>query len=247
VVFSAKQAEKGDGKLIMEHKVGVVVFPGSNCDRDAYNAFRNVLNQEVEFLWHKETNLNGVELVVLPGGFSYGDYLRSGAIARFSPIMSEVVRFAKRGGLVLGICNGFQVLVESGLLPGALLRNAGLKFICRQVYLRTETVNTPFTSGLEKGQILKVPIAHGDGNYYADEDVLKKLQDNDQIVFRYATREGRITEEANPNGSILNIAGIVNRERNVLGMMPHPERASEQILGSSSGVMVLKSIIQSLN
>ena len=231
----------------MAHRVGVVVFPGSNCDRDAFNAFGSVLNQNVEFLWHKDTSLDGVDVVVLPGGFSYGDYLRSGAIARFSPIMSEVVKFAERGGLVMGICNGFQVLVESGLLPGALLRNAKLKFICRQVYLRTETTRTPFTSGLKQGQILKVPIAHGDGNYYADDGTLKTLQDGGQIVFRYSTSGGEITEEANPNGSILNIAGIVNKNRNVLGMMPHPERASEQILGSASGAMILKSAVEALN
>ncbi len=231
----------------MAHKVGVVVFPGSNCDRDAFNAFGSVLNQSVEYLWHKDTSLDGVDVVVLPGGFSYGDYLRSGAIARFSPIMNEVVKFAERGGLVMGICNGFQVLVESGLLPGALLRNARLKFICRQVYLRTETAKTPFTSGMAPGQILKVPIAHGDGNYYADDGTLKMLHDNDQIVFRYSTDNGDITDESNPNGSILNIAGIVNKTRNVLGMMPHPERASEEILGSASGVMILKSAIENLN
>ncbi len=231
----------------MKGKVGVVVFPGSNCDMDAYNAFGSVLNQKVELLWHKETSLAGVDLVVLPGGFSYGDYLRSGAIARFSPIMNEVVKFAEHGGRVMGICNGFQVLVETGLLPGALLRNANLKFICRQVYLRTETTATPFTSALKIGQVLKVPIAHGDGNYYADDSTLKDLEDNGQIVFRYSTADGQITPESNPNGSILNIAGIVNAKRNVLGMMPHPERASEQILGSSSGVMVLKSVVESLN
>ncbi len=231
----------------MTGKVGVVVFPGSNCDMDAYNAFGTVLNQKVELLWHKDRSLDGVDVVVLPGGFSYGDYLRSGAIARFSPIMSEVVKFAEHGGRVMGICNGFQVLVETGLLPGALLRNANLKFVCRQVYLKTETTTTPFTSALKKGQVLKVPIAHGDGNYYADESTLKSLEDNDQIVFRYSTADGQITPESNPNGSILNIAGIVNAKRNVLGMMPHPERASERILGSASGVMVLKSVIESLN
>jgi phosphoribosylformylglycinamidine synthase len=231
----------------MPHKVGVVVFPGSNCDRDAFNAFKSVLNQNVGFLWHKETSLDGADVIVLPGGFSYGDYLRSGAIARFSPIMNEVVKFAERGGLVMGICNGFQVLVESGLLPGALLRNNRLRFVCRQVYLRTETTNTPFSSALKKGQILKVPIAHGDGNYYADEVTLKCLEDEDRIVFRYSTQNGEIDEEANPNGSILNIAGIVNRNRNVLGMMPHPERASEEILGSASGALILKSVIENLN
>jgi len=224
-----------------------VVFPGSNCDRDAFNAFGSVMEQKVEFLWHKDTDLDGVDVVVLPGGFSYGDYLRSGAIARFSPIMNEVKKFAEHGGLVMGICNGFQVLVESGLLPGALLRNAKLKFVCRQVYLRTETVKTPFTLSLKRGQILKVPIAHGDGNYYADDTTLKMLQDNDQIVFRYSTQDGVVTQESNPNGSILNIAGIVNKNRNVLGMMPHPERASEQILGSANGAFVLKSVIESLN
>jgi len=233
--------------LNMAHKIGVVVFPGSNCDRDAYNAFGEVMNQEVEFLWHKDTSLNGADIVVLPGGFSYGDYLRSGAIARFSPIMSEVVRFAERGGLLLGICNGFQVLVEAGLLPGALLRNAALKFVCRQVYLRTENAETPFTSGLKQGQVIKVPIAHGDGNYYADESTLKSLEDGDRIVFRYATPDGNITAESNPNGSIRNIAGIVNERRNVLGMMPHPERASESILGSVGGASVLKSVLGSLN
>lgn len=231
----------------MAHKIGVVIFPGSNCDRDAYNAFGEVMNQEVEFLWHKDTSLNGADIVVLPGGFSYGDYLRSGAIARFSPIMSEVVRFAERGGLLLGICNGFQVLVEAGLLPGALLRNAALKFVCRQVYLRTENAETPFTSGLKRGQVIKVPIAHGDGNYYADESTLKSLEDGDRIVFRYATPDGNITAESNPNGSIRNIAGIVNERRNVLGMMPHPERASESILGSVGGASVLKSVLGSLN
>jgi len=233
--------------LNMAHKIGVVIFPGSNCDRDAYNAFGEVMNQEVEFLWHKDTSLNGADIVVLPGGFSYGDYLRSGAIARFSPIMSEVVRFAERGGLLLGICNGFQVLVEAGLLPGALLRNAALKFVCRQVYLRTENAETPFTSGLKRGQVIKVPIAHGDGNYYADESTLKSLEDGDRIVFRYATPDGNITAESNPNGSIRNIAGIVNERRNVLGMMPHPERASESILGSVGGASVLKSVLGSLN
>jgi phosphoribosylformylglycinamidine synthase subunit PurQ / glutaminase len=231
----------------MKGKVGVVVFPGSNCDMDAYQAFGSVLNEKVEFLWHKDTSLDSVDVVVLPGGFSYGDYLRAGAIARFSPIMSEVVKFAQKGGLVMGICNGFQVLVEAGLLPGALLRNAGLKFVCKQVYLRTETTVSPFTSALRKGQVLKVPIAHGEGNYYADESTLKGLEDNDQIVFRYSTPDGEITADANPNGSILNIAGIVNGRRNVLGMMPHPERASEQLLGSASGVMVLKSVVESLN
>ncbi|MCL5268166.1 MAG: phosphoribosylformylglycinamidine synthase subunit PurQ [Bacteroidetes bacterium] len=231
----------------MAHKVGVVVFPGSNCDRDAFNAFGTVLNQRVEYLWHKDTSLDGADIIVLPGGFSYGDYLRSGAIARFSPIMNEVIRFAEQGGLVMGICNGFQILVESGLLPGALLRNSSLKFMCRQVYLRTETSATPFTSGLQVGDVLKVPIAHGDGNYYADESTLNRLQDNDQIVFRYSTSDGEITPESNPNGSIMNIAGIVNAKKNVLGMMPHPERASEKILGSASGLMVLKSVIENLN
>ncbi len=231
----------------MAHKVGVVVFPGSNCDRDAYNAFGSVLRGDVRFLWHKETSIDGVDVIVLPGGFSYGDYLRSGAIARFSPIMTEVTKFASRGGIVLGICNGFQILVETGILPGALVKNESLKFICRQVHIRTETTATPFTSSLKLGQVLKVPIAHGDGNYYADDETLKRLQDNDQIVFRYSSTDGKITRDANPNGSVLNIAGIVNERKNVLGMMPHPERASEEILGSDGGVGVLKSIMENLN
>lgn len=231
----------------MAGKIGVVVFPGSNCDMDAYNAFSRVMGQKVELLWHKESSLGDVDIVVLPGGFSYGDYLRAGAIARFSPVMAEVVKFAAKGGLVMGICNGFQVLVEAGLLPGALLRNAGLKFVCKQVYLRTENAETPFTSALVQGRVLKVPIAHGDGNYYADNDTLKELQDNDQVVFRYSTAEGEISRDANPNGSVLNIAGIVNLKRNVLGMMPHPERASERMLGSVGGMMVLKSVLENVN
>ncbi len=233
--------------MTVARQVGVVVFPGSNCDRDTYNAFGSVLHQKVKFLWHKDTSLDGVDVVVLPGGFSYGDYLRSGAIARFSPIMNEVKKFADRGGIVLGICNGFQVLVEAGILPGALVKNENLKFVCRHVYIRVENTETPFTSQMKKGQVLKVPIAHGDGNFYADDDTLKRLQDNDEIVFRYSTSAGETTRTANPNGSLDNIAGVVNRRRNVLGMMPHPERASEQILGSASGVMVLKSVIESLN
>ncbi len=230
-----------------KYKVGVVVFPGSNCDHDAYHAFGKVMGQKVEFLWHKDTDVDQCDVIVLPGGFSYGDYLRSGAIARFSPIMNAVSQFARRGGIVVGICNGFQVLVETGLLPGALLRNSNLKFVCKYVNLRVETTTTPFTSSLKERQVLKMPIAHGDGNFYADEDTLKELEDHEQIVFRYSTSGGEITPESNPNGSVMNIAGIVNRNKNVLGMMPHPERAAEKILGSDDGVLVLNSILESLN
>lgn len=229
------------------HKVGVVVFPGSNCDHDAYYAFGKVMGQKVEFLWHKDTEVNQYDIIVLPGGFSYGDYLRSGAIARFSPIMNAVSQFARRGGIVVGICNGFQVLVEAGLLPGALLKNSSLKFVCKYVNIRVETTTTPFTSSLKERQVLRMPIAHGDGNFYADEDTLKELEDHGQIVFRYSTMAGEVTPESNPNGSVKNIAGIVNRNRNVLGMMPHPERATEKILGSDDGVLVLNSILESLN
>ncbi|MGC8594257.1 MAG: phosphoribosylformylglycinamidine synthase subunit PurQ [Candidatus Kryptoniota bacterium] len=230
-----------------KYKIGVVVFPGSNCDHDAYHAFGKILGQNVEFLWHKDTTVDQCNVIVLPGGFSYGDYLRSGAIARFSPIMNAVSQFARRGGMVIGICNGFQVLVEAGLLPGALLRNSNLKFVCKYINLRVETTTTPFTSSLKEGQVLRMPIAHGDGNFYADEDTLKDLEDHGQIVFRYSTFGGEITPESNPNGSVMNIAGIVNRNRNILGMMPHPERAAEKILGSEDGMLVLNSVLESLN
>lgn len=227
-------------------KVAVIVFPGSNCDLDCAHVIREVLSTPVEMVWHKDSSLKGFDLVILPGGFSYGDYLRSGAIARFSPIMSEVERFARSGGLVLGICNGFQILVEAGLLPGALCRNESLKFICQTVHLRVEQTDTPFTSLYSPAQIIQLPIAHGDGCYWADESTLTDLTQHGQIVFRYCTRQGELTASANPNGSIQNIAGVCNRTRNVLGMMPHPERLSESILGGESGRILFESALQSV-
>jgi phosphoribosylformylglycinamidine synthase I len=224
-------------------KFGIVVFPGSNCDHDAYFALKHNLGFEAQFLWHKDTNIpSDIKCIVLPGGFSYGDYLRTGAIARFSPIMKEVVRFANNGGLVIGICNGFQILTESGLLPGALLKNTSLRFICRDVFLKTLNTNTPFTSLIDKDRILKIPIAHFEGNYFADGDTLKELEDNGQIVFQYCTPDGEVTQEANPNGSLKNIAGITNKDKNVLGMMPHPERYCDPILGGIDGSLIFKSI-----
>jgi len=223
---------------------GVVVFPGSNCDHDAYHVARHVFGQPARFIWHKETHLGDVDVVIVPGGFSYGDYLRAGAIARFSPIMQDVVRFAGEGGLVLGICNGFQVLCESGLLPGALLRNASLRFACKWTHLRTENTDTPFTEALQPGQVIQVPIAHGEGNYFADAAVLDRLEANGQIVFRYCEPDGTVTSEANPNGSARNIAGLVNEARNVLGMMPHPERCAEEMLGSADGAFIFRSLLK---
>ena len=227
-------------------KFAVVILPGSNCDHDAIHAVENVLGEECVQVWHKETDLRGADCVIIPGGFSYGDYLRAGAIAKFAPVMESVRKHAAGGGLVLGICNGFQVLTETGLLPGALMRNEHLRFVCRDVHLRTETSNTPFTSLLEPGELITAPVAHGEGNYYADEATLDELEANDQVVFRYADAEGRVLREVNPNGSSRNIAGIINRERNVLGMMPHPERACESILGGSQGIKVLRSIVSSM-
>jgi len=227
-------------------KFGVVVFPGSNCDHDAWHALGAVLRQPVEFLWHQSEQLNGFDAILLPGGFSYGDYLRTGAIARFSPVMRAVEKFARGGGLVLGICNGFQILCEAGLLPGVLQRNAGMRFVCRQVHIRVETRDTPFTCAAKHNQVLKIPIAHGDGNYYCDSATLADLERNRQIVFRYTTPEGREDEAANPNGSLANIAGVSNRERNVLGLMPHPERAVEAPLGSADGLVILRSLVESL-
>jgi len=224
-------------------KFGVVVFPGSNCDYDAYMVAKNVVHQEVEFLWHQETSLHDCDCVILPGGFSYGDYLRTGAIARFSPIMKRVMEFARDGGLVAGICNGFQILLEAGLLPGAMLRNTSLRFICKFVRIRVENKNTPFTRKCKTGQVLKIPIAHTDGNYFIPEEDLNQLKENDQIVFRYCDEKGDIPLKANPNGSLYNIAGICNRTKNVLGMMPHPERASEVILGSEDGKYIFQSIV----
>jgi phosphoribosylformylglycinamidine synthase I len=227
-------------------KFGVVVFPGSNCDHDAYYALGPVLHQPVEFLWHQSEDVSGFDAIVLPGGFAYGDYLRTGAIARFSPVMRAVEKFARAGGLVLGICNGFQILCEAGLLPGVLQRNAGLRFICRQVHVRVETTDTPFTAATKVGQVLQMPIAHGEGNYFCEEATLVELERNRQIVFRYTTPDGREEAAANPNGSLVNIAGICNRERNVLGLMPHPERAVEAALGSNDGLAIFRSLIESL-
>lgn len=224
-------------------RVGVIVFPGSNCDHDAYHAARHVFGLETTFIWHKERKLPAVDLVIVPGGFSYGDYLRAGAVARFSFIMDSVVRFAENGGHVLGICNGFQILCECGLLPGVLLRNASVRFVCRWVYLRTDNVEVPFTREAEIGQILRIPVAHGEGNYFAEASELVELERNGQVVFRYTTPEGAVTSEANPNGSSNNIAGIVNREGNVLGMMPHPERAAEHALGGNDGAVLFQSLI----
>lgn len=227
-------------------KAGVLVFPGSNCDHDAFHALNTVLGIETEFIWHKETDLNGVDLVIVPGGFSYGDYLRSGAIARFSPIMQEVVSFASRGGKVLGICNGFQILLEAGLLPGAMLHNQKLRFLCKDVHIRVESTSNSFTKGLDVGEVLRIPISHGEGNYTIDSDGLKALQDNNQIVFRYTNALGELDSAANPNGSVDAIAGICNVEGNVLGMMPHPERAMEEVLGKTDGIRILESILGQL-
>jgi phosphoribosylformylglycinamidine synthase len=227
-------------------KFGVVVFPGSNCDHDAYHAVKHVMKQDAHFIWHKDTSLGDCDAVILPGGFSYGDYLRTGAIARFSPVMREVVKFAEAGGTVIGICNGFQILLEAGLLPGAMLRNKSLQFICRYVTLRVDNAQTRFTSACAPGALLKIPIAHGEGNYFADADTLKELEDNGQIVFRYSDERGNTTDETNPNGSLLNIAGIMNTRGNVLGMMPHPERAVEADLGSTDGRAIFASIIDSV-
>ncbi len=228
----------------MPVRFAVLVFPGSNCDHDAYHAAEQVMGQEARFVWHKEETVGEADVVIVPGGFSYGDYLRSGAIARFSPVMKDVVRFAHDGGLVLGVCNGFQVLCEAGLLPGALMRNAGLRFGCRDVHLRVETAATPFTNATEEGQTLLVPVAHGEGNYHADAETLDRLEAGGQVVFRYATAEGEVTDAANPNGSARNIAGIVSEAGNVLGMMPHPERCVEGLLGSADGALVFRSLIE---
>ncbi|MCY7353177.1 MAG: phosphoribosylformylglycinamidine synthase subunit PurQ [Cytophagaceae bacterium] len=224
-------------------KYGVVVFPGSNCDDDACHAFGTLLGQEVVKLWHKDHDLQDCDLLILPGGFSYGDYLRSGAIARFSPIMNEVIAHAERGGYLLGICNGFQILVEAGLLPGVLLRNENQTFISRNVYLKPETTHSLLTSNLDPNRTYQVPIAHAEGRYFADADTLQRLNDNDQILFRYCDAQGRVTPEANPNGSLENIAGICNTTRNVFGLMPHPERAADPLLGSTDGREILESLL----
>jgi phosphoribosylformylglycinamidine synthase len=226
-------------------KFGIVVFPGSNCDHDAYYVCKKILDQDAEFLWHKEADLKDVDVVVLPGGFSYGDYLRCGAIARFSPVMDEVVRFAKQGGTVVGICNGFQILLEVGLLEGVLLRNKSLKFICKYVRIRVENPDTRFTNQCAQCEVLEIPIAHGDGNYFTDEQTLERLEENGQIVFRYCDATGAIADAANPNGSLRNIAGIMNEQGNVIGLMPHPERASDPLVRHIDGQKIFKSIIES--
>jgi phosphoribosylformylglycinamidine synthase len=226
---------------------GVIVFPGSNCDHDAYHALAHVMNANTKFLWHKDTDLSGIDCLLIPGGFSYGDYLRSGAIARFSPIMQSVVEYAKKGNPVLGICNGFQILLEAGLLPGTMMHNKELRFVCKQTYIRCESSNTLFTNSIKKGEVLQTPVAHGEGNYFADSDQLKQLRDNDQVVFRYCNEDGKVTDEANFNGSVDNIAGICNTGRNVLGMMPHPERAVEEVLGSTDGKRIFESILNELS
>ena len=224
----------------------VIVFPGSNCDHDAYHAAKHVLGQNAEFIWHKETSLKGADVVLLPGGFSHGDYLRTGAIARFSPVMAAVAEFARRGGPVLGICNGFQILLEAGLLPGAMLRNRDLKFHCEHVRVRVEQSDTPFTLRAARGQILKLPVAHGEGNYFADPEVVRTLESAGRVIFRYCDVGGQITDAANPNGSINNIAGICSEGRNVVGLMPHPERACERVLGSDDGLVLFESVVASL-
>ncbi len=226
--------------------IGVVVFPGSNCDDDCRHVFQDVLGQSVQMIWHKEMSLKGIDAIVLPGGFSYGDYLRTGAIARFSPVMNAVKQFAAEGGLVLGVCNGFQILLEAGLLPGAMLRNKSVHFICKDVCVRVENAATPFTSLCKPGQVLKIPVAHADGNYYTDSATLAGLQANAQVIFRYCTPDGKVTSEANLNGALDNIAGIRNAEGNVLGMMPHPERCAEEILGNEDGQFVLASMIEGM-
>ena len=227
-------------------KFGIVVFPGSNCDHDAYHAAKDVLGQQAEYLWHKDTDLKQSDIVVLPGGFAHGDYLRCGAMARFSPVMRAVQEFAQRGGPVLGICNGFQVLLEAGLLPGAMLRNRSLKFQCEQVHIRVEQIDTPFTLACRQGQVLQIPIAHGEGNYFAEPEVIARLEANRQIVFRYTNAAGAVVDDANPNGSAAAIAGLCNETRNVVGLMPHPERACEPVLGSADGLLIFESAVAAL-
>jgi phosphoribosylformylglycinamidine synthase subunit PurQ / glutaminase len=228
-------------------KFAVVVFPGSNCDHDAYHATKHVLGQDAEFVWHKDNSLKGADAVILPGGFAHGDYLRTGAIARFSPVMAPVIDFARRGGPVLGICNGFQILLEAGLLPGAMLRNRDLKYRCEHVIVRVEQTDTPFTLAASRGQRLRLPIAHGEGNYFADADVLQRLEAERRVIFRYCDERGEATDAANPNGSVNNIAGICSEARNVVGLMPHPERACEGPLGSVDGLVMLESVVTALS
>ncbi|MBA4406093.1 phosphoribosylformylglycinamidine synthase I [bacterium] len=229
----------------MKPKFGVVVFPGSNCDHDAYFAIKKILGYQAEFLWHKEKDLKKSDVIILPGGFSYGDYLRTGAIARFSPIMESVHKFAEDGGIVIGICNGFQILLELGLLPGVMLKNDSLKFVCKDVYLSIETNDNIFTKSVSK-KVLKIPVAHGDGNYFTDESNLKELETNKQILFRYVSPEGKLEAGYNPNGSLNNIAGIINKRKNVMGLMPHPERCCDPLLGNTDGALLFKSVAENL-
>jgi phosphoribosylformylglycinamidine synthase len=228
-------------------KTAVLVFPGSNCDHDCYHAVRHVLGREAQFVWHQDASLAGFDLVIVPGGFSYGDYLRPGAIAKFSPVMGALAKFAASGGLVLGICNGFQILTEAGLLPGALMLNSGMKFICRDTYLRVETSNSFVTGRMEKGKVISVPIAHMEGCYIADDDTIKQIEDDDRILLRYCGPDGGTGAESNPNGSIGSIAGVLSERRNVAGMMPHPERVVETALGGVDGLLVFESILNSLS
>ncbi|MBN2168277.1 MAG: phosphoribosylformylglycinamidine synthase subunit PurQ [Actinobacteria bacterium] len=225
-------------------RLGVVVFPGSNCDRDCFYVAEKVLGQSVEYIWHKSTDVSGFDCIILPGGFSYGDYLRTGAVAKFSPVMRSIRNFADGGGMVIGICNGFQILLEAGLLPGAMIRNSSLKFICRHVHVRVETTSTPWTSTANKGQVLRIPIAHNEGNYQVSNTTLEEMKRHGQVVFRYCSDEGSVIKDFNPNGATENIAGICNRDGNVLGMMPHPERASEVALGSSDGLVIWNSLLK---
>jgi phosphoribosylformylglycinamidine synthase subunit PurQ / glutaminase len=224
-------------------KIGVIVFPGSNCDRDAYWTVEHVAKQPAVFLWHESHDLQNCDAVIVPGGFAYGDYLRTGAIAKFSPVMESVRKFAEGGGLVLGICNGFQILCESGLLPGALLRNSGLKYVCKPVHVRVESTDTPFTNACSEGEVLTIPIGHMEGNYFCDPETLVQLQRDKRIIFRYSTPDGQVTRESNPNGSLDNIAGICSEGRNVLGLMPHPERSSESELGCTEGFKIFASLV----
>jgi phosphoribosylformylglycinamidine synthase len=236
----------GGRSKVKKPKFGVVVFPGSNCDHDTYYVLRKLLDLDVIFLWHKQATLEDCDVIILPGGFSYGDYLRTGAIARFSPIMNEVISFANKGGYVFGICNGFQVLLEAGLLPGVMIKNESLNFVCKDIYLKIENKETVYTKGINGKNSLKIPVAHGEGNYFTDENTLKELEDNNQIVFKYCTSVGSITNESNPNGSIMNIAGIINKNGNVMGMMPHPERSSDSVLGKTDGSLIFKSLVNNI-
>ncbi len=230
---------------MMKPKIGIVVFPGSNCDHDTYYTLNELLGYEAKYIWHKENSVGEVDAIILPGGFSYGDYLRTGAIARFSPIMDSVIDFAEKGGIMIGICNGFQILLECGLLPGVMQQNESLKFVSKDICLKVENTDTPFSNSIPK-DLLKVPVAHGDGNYFADEDTIVELEDNNQVVFRYSSNNGLTEIENNPNGSINNIAGIINKRQNVLGMMPHPERCSDPVLGKNDGRYIFESMAKSL-